>query len=152
MDEAQFQALFGQSMAVFLQGSQEVLRTLCEACVTDFDKGWTNHLSLFPFDPHVIHSGSRDCLTDNLVGTVSVLSFGDLCSGDDSGVIVHQYREVTSHFKRRWSANTPAEPVVDDDMSLWLSYPLSDRCLELFERVQIPRLTCQLRRHWTYCS
>ena len=79
-----------------------------------------------------------DRLTDILVGTVSDLSFGDwdLCSGDNCGVTVRQYREVTSHLNRHWSVNAPGVPVVDNTVSLWLSYLMWDRCCELFEVVQ----------------
>ena len=95
---------------------------MCEACVADFDQGWVKHLSLLPIDPYLVQSGSMDRLTDILVGTISVLSFGDLCSSDNGGVIVQQYREVAAYFKRLWEPSTAASPVIDYALSLWLSY------------------------------
>ena len=78
-----------------------------------------------------------DRLTDILVGTLSVLSFGDLCRGDQGAIILQQYREVFNYFKHRWESNASVVPVIDDAMSLWLSYPSWDRCQEFRGIVEI---------------
>ena len=120
VDKARFQALFGQysqfdrisQKPFFYKEVQNFLRKVCEACVAD--QGWVKHLSLLPFDPYLVQSGSMDRVTDILVGTISVLSFGDLCSSGNGGIIVQQYREVAASFKRRWESSTAVLPVVDD--------------------------------------
>ena len=145
VDKARFQALFGQYFRFdinsrkpfFYKEVQNFLRPVCEACVADFDQRLVKHLSLLPFDPYLVHSCSMDRLTDILVGTISVLSFGDLCSSDSSGVIVQQYREVAAYFKRRWELSAAALPLIDDALSLWLSYPSWDRCREFRNVLQI---------------
>ena len=78
-----------------------------------------------------------DRLTDILVGTISVLSFGDLCSSDSGGVIVQQHREVAAYFKRRCELSDAALPVIDDGLSLWLFYPSWDRFREFHDVLQI---------------
>ena len=65
------------------------------------------------------------------------MSFGDLCSSDSGGVIVQQYREVAVYFKRRCELSAAALPVIDDALSLWLSYPSWDRCQEFHDVLQI---------------
>ena len=145
VDKARFQALFGQyfrfdvssQKPFFYKEVENFLRAVCEACIGDFDQGWIKHLSLLPLDPYAIQSGSKDRLTDILVGTISVLSFSDLCSGGNGAVIVQQYREVASYFKRRWETSVSMEPVIDDAVSLWLSYPSWDRCQEFRDVMEI---------------
>ena len=78
-----------------------------------------------------------DRLTDILVGTLSVLSFGDLCSGGNGAVIVQQYREVASYFKLRWEPSVSMVPVIDNAVTLWLSYPSWDRCQEFCDVMEI---------------
>ena len=131
VDKARFQALFAQyfrfdissQKPFFYKEVQNFLRTVCEACVADFDQGWVKHLTLLPFDPYLVQSGSMDRLTYILVGTISVLSFGDLCSSGNGGVIVQQYREVAAYFKRRWESSTAVLPVVDDAYLCGFFYP-----------------------------
>ena len=131
VDKARFQALFAQyfrfdissQKPFFYKEIQNFLRTVCEACVADFDQGWVKHLTLLPFDPYLVQSGSMDRLTYILVGTISVLSFGDLCSSGNGGVIVQQYREVAAYFKRRWESSTAVLPVVDDAYLCGFFYP-----------------------------
>ena len=145
VDEARFQALFGQHFRFdvssqkpfFYKEVQNFLRAVCEACMGDFDQGWIKYLSLLPLDPYAIQSGSMDRLTDILVGTLSVLSFGDLCSGGNGAVIVEQYREVASYFKLRWETSVSMVPVIDDAVTLWLSYPSWDRCQEIRDVMEI---------------
>ena len=139
VDKARYQALFGQyfrwdissQKPFFYKEVQNFLRSVCEACVADFDQEWVRHLSLLPFDPCAIQSCSMDRLTDLLVGTLSFLSFGDLCSGDNGAIIVQQYREAVSYFQRRWESIVATVPVIEDAVSLWLSNPSWDRCTEL---------------------
>ena len=145
VDQDRYQALFGQyfrfdvslQKPFFYKEVQKFLRTVCEACIADFDQGWLRHLSLLPLDPCAIQSCSMDRLTDVLVGTLSVLSFGDLCSEEDGAVIVQQYREVASYFKRRWESSVATAPVIEDAVSLWLSYPSWDRCKELRDVIEV---------------
>ena len=139
VDKDRYQALFGQyfrfdvsrQKPFFYKEVQKFLRTVCESCMSDFDQGWLKHLSLLPLDPIAVQSFSVDRLTDHLVGTLSVLSFGDLSNEGDGAVILQQYREVTSYFRRRWESSAVTVPVVEDAVSLWLSYPSWDRCKEL---------------------
>ena len=145
VDKARFQVLFGQyfrfdvvsQKPFFYKEVQNFLRTVCESCIGDYDQGWVKHLSLLPLDPYAIQSVSMDRLTDILVGTLSVLSFGDLCRGDQGAIILQQYREVVNYFKHRWESNASVVPVIDDAMSLWLSYPSWDRCQEFRGIVEI---------------
>ena len=145
VDKARYQALFGQyfrfdissQKPFFYKEVQNFLRSVCEACVADFDQGWVRHLSLLPLDPGAIQSCSMDRLTDILIGTLSVLSFGDLCSGENGAVIVQQYREAVGYFKRRWESSVTTVPVIEDAVSLWLSYPSWDRCQELRDVIEI---------------
>ena len=145
VDQDRYQALFGQyfrfdvsrQKPFFYKKVQKFLRTVCEACIADFDQGWLRHLSLLPLDPCAIQSCSMDRLTDVLVGTLSVLSSGDLCSEEDGAVIVQQYREVASYFKRRWESSVATAPVFEDAVSLWLSYPSWDRCKELRDVIEV---------------
>ena len=145
VDKARFQVLFGQYFSFdvvsqkpfFYKEVQNFVRTVCEACIGDYDQGWVKHLSLLPLDPYAIQSVSMDRLTDILVGTLSVLSFGDLCRGDHGAIILQQYREVVNYFKRRWESNASVVPVIDDAMSLWLSYPSWDRCQQFRGIVEI---------------
>ena len=76
-------------------------------------------------------------LADILVGTLSVLSFGDLCSGENGAVILQQYREAAGYFKRRWESSVATVPVIEDALSLLLSYPSWDRCQELRDVIEI---------------
>ena len=145
VDKARFQVLFGQyfrfdvvsQKPFFYKEVQNFFRTVCEACIGDYDQGWVKHLSLLPLDPYAIQSVSMDRLTDILVGTFSVLSFGDLCRGDHGAIILQQYSEVVNYFKHRWESNASVVPVIDDVMSLWLSYPSWDRCQEFRGIVEI---------------
>ena len=50
------------------------------------------------------------------------------------GVIIQQYREVVQYFQKRWSTGMP---VIDDIVSLWLSYPNWSRCPELLTVVEV---------------
>ena len=76
VDQDRYQALFGQyfrfdvslQKPFFYKEVQKFLRTVCEACIADFDQGWLRHLSLLPLDPCAIQSCSMDRLTDVLVG------------------------------------------------------------------------------------
>ena len=138
VNKARFEVLFGQyfrfdvvsQKSFFYKEVQNFLRAICEMCICDYDQGWVKHLSLLPLDPHAIQLMSMDRLTDILVGTLSVLSFGDLCSGDQGAIVIQQYREVVTYFQRRWESSVSGVPVIDDAVSLWLSYPSWDRCQE----------------------
>ena len=145
VDKVRLQALFGQyfrfdvssQSPFFFKEVQNFLQTVCETGVSDFDQGWVKHLSLLPFDPCLIQSGSMDRLTDFLVRTVSVLSFGGLCSSDSNDVIVQQYRKVVAYLKRRWESSSSLLPVIVEAVSLSLSYPSWDRCRELHDVLKI---------------
>ena len=145
VDKARFQVLFGQyfrfdvvsQKPFFYKEVQNFLRTVCESCIGDYDQGWVKHLSLLPLVPYAIQLVSMDRLTDILVGTLSVLSFGDLCRGDQGAIILQQYREVVNYFKHRWESNASVVPGIDNAMSLWLSYPSWDRCQEFRGIVEI---------------
>ena len=142
MDEPQYQALFeqyfrfdvSQQRPYFYTEVRKSLRSLCELCVVEVDLGWIRHLSLMPFDPELDYRGSLDRLVDMLVANVSILSFSDLCQSDDGGVIVQQYREVYGYFNHRSSSGMP---VVDDVLTMWLSYPHWIRCPELLNVVEV---------------
>ena len=53
-----------------------------------------------------------------------------------STAVLRQYREVTQFFKKKW-ALTDLSPVVDDVVSLWLSYPYWSRCRKLLTVVKV---------------
>ena len=47
------------------------------------------------------------------------------------GTVQQQYHDVTQYFKRRWTALQDDVPVVEDIISMWMSYPHWDRCGQL---------------------
>ena len=91
---------------------------ICRGLSGLWQRTWPQHLSLTPFDPVLIHSGSDDRRVDSLVATCAVLTAHGLVGLDDGGVVQQQYREVTQFFKRRWAFTTEELPVVEDIFAL----------------------------------
>ena len=89
---------------------------------------WHKYLSLTPFDPTVMHSGSDDRRVDAFVETCAVLTAHGLLGGDSGATVQQQYLDVTHVFKRKWSAQQDEVPVTEDIISMWMSYPHWKRC------------------------
>ena len=110
VDKARFQVLFGQyfrfdvvsQKPFFYKEVQNFLRTVCEACIGDYDQGWVKHLSLLPLGPYAIQSVSMDRLTDILWVRFLSSVLEIYAEGDHGAIILQQYREVVNYFKRRW--------------------------------------------------
>ena len=115
----------------FYKCVQKMLVGICRGLSGLWQRTWPQHLSLTPFDPVLIHSGSDDRRVDSLVATCAVLTAHGLVGLDDGGVVQQQYREVTQFSKRRWAFTTEELPVVEDIFALWMSYPHWERCDQL---------------------
>ena len=115
---------------------QKLLGVICRELSSMWQRGTIGYLSLIPFDPEMVHRGSDDRCIDSLVGTCGTLSRFHLMDDNISTVVLRQYREVTQFFKKKW-ALTDLSPVVDDVISLWLSYPYWYRCQELLAVVKV---------------
>ena len=98
---------------------------------------WPHHLSLTPFDPFLIRSGSNDRCVDALVETCAVLTAYGLVDLADGGAVQPQYREITQFCKRRWASAADELPVIEDNIALWMSYPHWKRCVELHQVVDL---------------
>ena len=92
---------------------------------------WPNYLSLTPFDPTLIHSGSDDRRVDALVETCAVLTSQGLLDMGSGGTVQQQNHDVTQYFKRKLLALQDDVPVVEDIISMWMSYPHWERCGQL---------------------
>ena len=92
---------------------------------------WPSYLSLTPFDPALIYSGSDDRRVDALVETCAILTSHGLLDMGSGGTVQQQYHDVTQYFRRRWTALQDDVPVVEDIISMWMSYPHWDRCGQL---------------------
>ena len=114
---------------------QKMLVGICRGLSGLWQRTWPQHLSLTPFDPVLIHSGSDDRCVDSLVATCAVLTAHGLVGLDDGEVVQQQYREVTQFFKRRWASTAEELPVVEDIFALWMSYPHWERCEQLRRQV-----------------
>ena len=68
---------------------------LCRGLSGLWQRTWSDHLSLTPFDPVLIHSGSSDRCVDSLVETCAVMTAHGLVELVDGGAVQKQYREVT---------------------------------------------------------
>ena len=110
---------------------------ICRGLSGLWQRTWPQHLSLTPFDPILIHSGSDDRCVDSLVATCAVLTAHGLVGLDDGGVVQQQYQEVTQFFKRRWAFSTEELPVVEDIIALWMSYPHWERCEQLRQVIDL---------------
>ena len=139
VDSSLYRLHFGQyfrfdistQLPFFYKCVQKMLVGICRGLSGLWQRTWPQHLSLTPFDSVLIHSGSDDRRVDSLVSTCAVLTAHGLVELDDGGVIQQQYREVTEFFKRRWAFSVEELPVVEDVISLWISYPHWDRCKQL---------------------
>ena len=92
---------------------------------------WPNYLSFTPFDPTLIHSGSDDRRVDALVEKCAALTSHGLLDMGSGGTVQQQYLDVIQYFKRKWTALQDDVPVVEDVISMWMSYPHWERCSEL---------------------
>ena len=111
----------------FYKSVQKLLVGLCNGLTSMWQRVWAMCFSLNPFDPDLIHSGSDDRRTDVLVETCAVLTARGLLDIDRGGAVQQEYLEVTQYFKRRWSALQEGVPVVEDVISMWMSYPHWER-------------------------
>ena len=115
----------------FHKSVQKLLVALCRELTTMWQRVWPNYLSLTPFDPTLIHSGSDDRRTDALVETCAVLTSHGLLDMGSGGTVQQQYHDVTQYFKRKWIALQDDVPVVEDIISMWMSNPHWERCGQL---------------------
>ena len=144
VDDNLYKLHFGQyfrydvrtQMPCFYRSVQKVLGAICRELSSTWQQGTNGYLSLTPFDPELVHRGSDDRCIDYFVGTCGTLSRFHLMDDSISTAVLRQYREVTQFFKKKW-ASTDLSPVVDDVVSLWLSYPYWSRCQELLTVVKV---------------
>ena len=115
----------------FYKSVQKLLVALCRGLTTMWQRVWPKYLSLTPFDPTLIHSGSDDRRIDALVETCAVLTSHGLLDMGSGGTVQQQYLDVTQYFKRKWTAQPDEVPIFEDIISMWLSYPHWDRCDQL---------------------
>ena len=142
VDSNMYRLHFGQyfrfdistQLPFFYKSVQKMLVGICRGLSGLWQRTWPQHLSLTPFDPVLIHSGSDDRCVDSLVATCAVLTAHGL---DDGGVVQQQYREVTQFFKRRWASTAEELPVVEDIFALWMSYPHWERCEQLRQVIDL---------------
>ena len=115
----------------FYKCVQKLLVALCRGLTTMWQRVWPKYLSLTPFDPTLIHRGSDDRRVDALVETCAVFTSHGLLNMGSGGTVQQQYFDVTQYFKRKWTVQQDEVPVVEDIISMWLSYPHWDRCGQL---------------------
>ena len=145
VDSNMYRLHFGQyfrfdistQLPFFYKSVQKMLVGICRGLSELWQRTWPQHLSLTPFDPVLIHSGSDDRCVDSLVATCAVLTAHGLVGLDDGGVVQQQYREVTQFFKRRWASTAEELPVVEDIFALWMSYPHWERCEQLRQVIDL---------------
>ena len=145
VDSNMYRLHFGQyfrfdistQLPFFYKSVQKMLVGICRGLSGLWQRTWPQHLSLTPFDPVLIHSGSDDRCVDSLVATCAVLTAHGLVGLDDGGVAQQQYREVTQFFKRSWAFTTEELPVVEDIFALWMSYPHWERCEQLRQVIDL---------------
>ena len=89
-----------------------------------------------PFDP-VLICGSKDRLVDALLDTCLLLVRHCLMEEGSGAVVLRQYSELSSYFRQNWQSQSKYVPVVDDILSLWLSYPHWHWCAVLFKVLQL---------------
>ena len=115
----------------FYKSVQKLLVALCTGLTAMWQRVWPSYLSLTPFDPALIYSGSDDRRVDALVETCAVLTSHGLLDMGSGGTVQQQYHDVTQYFKRRWTALQDDVHVFEDIISMWMSYPHWDRCGQL---------------------
>ena len=111
----------------FYKSVQKLLVGLCNGLTSMWQRLWAMCSSLTPFDPDLIHSGSDDRRTDALVETSAVLTARGLLDMDHGEAVQQEYLDVTQYFKKRWSALQEGVPVIEDVISMWMSYPHWER-------------------------
>ena len=145
VDSNMYRLHFGQyfrfdistQLPFFYKSVQKMLVGICRGLSGLWQRTWPLHLSLTPFDPVLIHSGSDDRCVYSLVATCAVLTAHGLVGLDDGRVVQQQYREVTQFFKRRWASTAEELPVVEDIFALWMSYPHWERCEQLRQVIDL---------------
>ena len=121
----------------FYECVQKLLMGMCRGLTGLWQRTWPHYLSLTPFDPVLVHSGSEDRRVDCLVDSCAVLASHEYIEPGDGGVVQRQYKEVTQFFKNKWSSLGDVLPVVEDVIALWFSYPYWDRCKQLKQVVDL---------------
>ena len=143
LDEDKFRALFGQyfrfdiisQQPYFYREVQRLVSGLCVVLTKEYQRDQV--LSLIPFDPVLIFCRSKDRLVDALLDSCLLLVRHGLLEEVSCAVVLRQYSEVSSYFRQKWQSQSNDVPVVDNILSLWLSYPHWQRCAKLFEVLQL---------------
>ena len=84
-----------------------------------------------------MHSGSDDRRVDALVETCALFTSHGLLDMGSGGTVQLQYIDVIQYFKRKWAAQQDEVHVVEDIISMWMSYPHWERCGQLRQVLDI---------------